>query len=607
MSLNTKPMRIFILMFLCMIGFNLSAQEKPNIILFLTDDQSWSGTSLQMDPNLPNSDSDYYLTPRLEAFAQQGMIFSQAYAPAAKCSPTRCSILTGKTTARSGFTYTDNMIANGTRLIEGTTIQEVPGADTLLSEWLKLNDPTYITAHFGKWHVRGGGPAVNGFDRSDGETTNAEGDQGGLIQNDPKRAFSLVDSAIAVMEDAVGDDRPFYIQLSHYAPHTPKEVRQSSLIEWEDENLHPLGQRHDDPEFAAMTSDLDAAFGQLLDQLESMGLNENTYVIYMSDNGGQGNNRPLTGGKNSCFEGGIRVPMAINGPGIPQNVYNAQPIVAYDFYPTIIDWVNGDFASAPTTLDGVSIRPTLEGGAAVPIVRGNKELIFHSPHYNPNLNVPPQSAIIDGKYKLLVEYETDNLGLFDLENDLGESNNIAGQEPEIFLDLCIRLRDYLKQVGAMMVTLNPAHPDVAGDLPDADQDGLPDEWEWRELLTVKYGAEDDPDGDGKSNLVEWQQQSDPYQAEPTALDDQWQETEELVRLSSSNPVDEYLLIRVLPPYQSNSLLLRLTDSSGRIISQKEYQGQSSIRIPTDWVAGWYSLEVLDLKSRLIQQLPVLKQ
>lgn len=585
----------------------LYAQEKPNVILFLTDDQGWGGTSLQMLPDRQNSKSDYYLTPRLEAFAQEGMTFSQAYAPAAKCSPTRCSILTGKSTARSGFTYTDNSIADDTRLIEATTIREVPTPDTLLSEWLKWNEPTYLTAHFGKWHLQGGGPAAHGFDRSDGETSNSQGDQGGLIQNDPKKAFSLVDSAIAVMQDAAAGNQPFYIQLSHYAPHSPTETRQSSLIEWENQSLHPLGQRHDDPEFGAMTSDLDVAFGQLLDELEAMGIRENTYIIYMSDNGAPGNNRPLEGGKNSCFEGGIRVPMVVAGPGIPQNVYNNQAVVGYDFYPTIIDWIQGDLNDAPAELDGVSIRSTLEGGNAVPLDRGSKEVIFHSPHYNPNKNIPPQSALVDGKYKLLVEYEDDRLSLFDLENDLGESNDLASQEPAVFMDLCIRLRDYLKEVNAMMVTLNPDHSSVPGNLPDGDQDGLPDEWEWRELLTVKYGPQDDPDGDGRVNLMEWEQQTDPYRVDLTAVDDTWQDTEEMIRLRSANPVDQALLIRILPGYQSSNLEMRLYDSEGKLVLRRQSNGRNTIRIQANWPAGWYNLEVSDSNRRSRQQLPILKQ
>ncbi len=604
---NDNPMRTPILIFLFLLPIELAAQEQPNVILFLTDDQGWGATSLQMLPDRQNSKSDYYLTPRLEAFAQQGMTFSQAYAPAAKCSPTRCSILTGKSTARSGFTYTDNAIADDTRLIEGTTIREVPAADTLLPEWLKLINPSYLTAHFGKWHLQGGGPEAHGFDRSDGETSNAQGDQGGLIQDDPKKAFSLVDSAIAVMQDAVAADRPFYIQLSHYAPHTPKETRQSSLLEWENENLHPLGQRHDDPEFGAMTSDLDVAFGQLLDQVETMGLGGKTYIIYMSDNGAPGNNRPLEGGKNSCFEGGIRVPMVVAGPSIPQNVYNNQAVVGYDIYPTIIDWVQGNLTGMPSGLDGISLRPALEGGSAVALNRGEKEVVFHSPHYNPNRNVPPQSALVDGRYKLVVEYETDNLALFDLENDLGESSNIAEQESAVFMDLCIRLRDYLKEVEAVMVTLNPDHPSVSGELPDADQDGLPDDWEWRELLTVKYGPQDDPDGDGSLNVTEWETGTDPYQAEPTSVEEKWQETLTMIQLASANPVDQTLLIHVLPGYQSSNLQMRVYDSQGKIMTQRQSQGSNKISIRTSWPVGWYTLEAIDASTRSRQQLSVLKQ
>ena len=299
--------------------------------------------------------------------------------------------------------------------------------------------------------------------------------------------------------------------------------------------------------------------------------------------------------------------MAVTGPSVLKNVYNNQVVVGYDFYPTIIDWIQGGLSSAPADLDGVSIRSTLEGGNAVPLARGSKEVVFHSPHYNPNRNVPPQSALVDGKYKLLVEYETDGLSLFDLDNDLGESNNLASQESAVFMDLCIRLRDYLKGVNAVMVTLNPDHPSVPGDLPDGDQDGLPDEWEWRELLTVKYGPEDDPDGDGRSNLMEWEQQTDPYRVDLTAAEDPWQETQAMLRLRSANPVDEALLIRILPGFQSSNLQMRLYDSEGKLVLRKQTNGSNTIRIQANWPAGWYSLEALDPSTRSRQQLPILKQ
>jgi len=597
-----------VLLFLGVNRLELVAQDSPNFILFLTDDQGWSGTSLEMDPNRPASNSDFYLMPRLEQLAQRGMIFSQAYAPAAKCSPTRCSILTGQSTARNQFTYTDNAIASGTRVVEATTIRDIPSTDVTIAEWLKEQGLDYTTAHYGKWHINAGGPSAHGFDRSDGETSNGEGNQGGVSQADPKRIFSLTDSADVFMTEAVQRGRPFYLQLSHYAPHTPTEGRPNSLTDWANTSLHPPGQKHSDAEYGAMLSDLDDGLGLLLDRIEALGIADNTYIIYLSDNGAPGNNRPLRSGKNSCYEGGIRVPMVVAGPSVQAGVYNSTAVVGYDIFPTIIDMVAGNMNDAPMDLDGVSLHPTLVNAVLPALDRNGKEIIFHSPHFNANRQVGPQSAIVDGNYKFVVNYEEQELALYDLDTDLGEEVDLTNQLPAKAQELCLRLRDYLKQVGANRVSLNPAHPNFSGTAPDVDQDGLPDEWEFQELLTDRYGAEDDPDGDGINNEAEWMNGSDPYQAGTTAVSGTQIESESIAAYLSPQPFDEELNLKIRPSFQQENLSIALYNVAGQKMLEEQTAGTSLITLSTAQISpGYYFLKLTALQSMKTEVLAVIRQ
>jgi arylsulfatase A-like enzyme len=393
--------RLLSFVFLCS-HFTLHSQSQPNFIFILSDDQSWNGTSVLMDPSQPDSRSDYYQTPILEAFAKKGMIFSQGYASAPKCAPTRISILTGKSTSRLHFTFTDNIQEAGTRVLEAKTELAIPDSLTTMAEWLKKLGLNYTTAHYGKWHIQGKGPAFHGFDRGDGETGNEDGNHDGLIQTNPRNIFSITDSACVFMSDAVKNGKPFYVQLSHHAPRSPFEATQKSVDEWKDLIKHPLGKRHKDAEYGAMLQDLDAGLNTLFNKIKELNITDNTYIIYIGDNGAGGNNSPLKGGKSSTQEGGIRVPFMIIGPGIPANTYQTAPVVAYDLFPTIAALATYGNAILPPLLDGTSLLPLLKPQLNLPFNRNQQELVFHCPHFNPNTF--PQSAWIDKDYKLLVDY-----------------------------------------------------------------------------------------------------------------------------------------------------------------------------------------------------------
>ncbi len=491
--------------------------QAPNFVFVLVDDMGWNGTSVQLMPTEDQSKSDFYTTPNLEQLAASGMVFSQAYAPAAKCSPSRCAILTGQSTARNSYTETGNPSYDDKILIPPITINDIPETDTTIGEWLHLLNLNYRTAHFGKWHLNGGGTSSHGFDEGDGETHNNDGNaaDGQTIQTDPKKIFDLTNRSIQFMQNAVMDNVPFYLQISHYAVHGPIETSQSSFDFF---SGLPAGTLHSGIDYAGMTKDVDEGIGLVLAEIENLGISDNTYIIFLSDNGaasGMSNNTPLRRGKSFIYEGGIRVPMLIKGPNIPENMFSSEPVIGYDLFPTIADWTGSQLA-LPADLDGESLVPLFEQETFT----RTEPLYFHIPHYSGNAAQSPRSAAVFGNYKLIVEYETGIDYLYDLDSDIGELTDIAGDNETIVQTMRIKLRDHLKSVNANMPSLNPDDPMFSGMAPDIDSDGLLDEWEFRELLSYIYGPNDDPDGDGDDNLTEYNNGTDPLVDElSTATED----------------------------------------------------------------------------------------
>ena len=218
MKLNT----ILTIVFLFTSG--LKAAESPNIVLILTDDQGWTGTSVKMDDRVPGSASDLYRTPQLERFARQGMRFSSGYSPAPNCSPTRMSIQTGKTAARLGATDIIEVVPR-----EGRTsgfynrfylnkplklplpISDLPDKEITIAEFVKQHDSDYQTAHFGKWHMGGGSPENHGYDFHSGTTTNRQGNIG---EPDPKRTGEVTKEAIQFLKKQAERGGPFFLQVS---------------------------------------------------------------------------------------------------------------------------------------------------------------------------------------------------------------------------------------------------------------------------------------------------------------------------------------------------------------------------------------------------------
>ena len=293
------------------------ASSSPNFVLILVDDMGWTGLSVPMDDRVEGSRSDFYRTPNVAKLAEEGMRFSRAYSPGALCTPTRASILTGKTPARLHITAPGgggDRAQPYMKLVAPRQRRELPAAETTIAE--ALSEAGYASAHLGKWHLGRSDPGEHGFDVHDGSTAN--GGPGAYPDPNPKDVFGMTERAVAFMEEQSGAGRPFYLQLSHYAVHEPIEALEESKDGFED---LPAGVRHDSVEYAAMTWDLDSSIGLLLAAIDRLELTDSTHVVLMSDNGAASRprrpqNAPLQGGKGTFHEGGIRVPLIVRGPGI---------------------------------------------------------------------------------------------------------------------------------------------------------------------------------------------------------------------------------------------------------------------------------------------------
>jgi arylsulfatase A len=420
------------------------AAKRPNIVFMLSDDQGWSGLSVAMHPTVVGSKGDAFHTPSLEQLAAQGMRFSAGYSPASVCSPTRISLQTGKSPAALHWTKAAPG-EEGRKLIEPRLIKSLAASETTIAEL--LNKAGYATAHYGKWHISGGGPEKHGYDESDGDT----GNENAFKFHDPNPVdiFGMADRAAAFMEKNSKAKKPFFIQLSWNALHASENANKATLTKYEQQ------MKGDNPKritTAAITEDLDTGVGKVMQAIDRLGLTGNTYVIYMSDNGSGGGRRVLNGGKGGVWEGGIRVPLIVSGPGVKPNSWCHTRVVGYDFFPTVCEWAGIAASELPRGIEGGSIASLLTNEGRGDVKRLREELVFHFPHYQGD---EPHSAILLGDLKLLHFYEDNRDLLFDLSNDIGERKDLAASMPGEAKKLRQRLDSYLIAVDAQLPAPNP--------------------------------------------------------------------------------------------------------------------------------------------------------
>ena len=447
-------MKYLILFSFCVLGLSASA-AKPNIVFVLIDDMGWSGTSVQIDPNVSASKSSLYQTPQLEQLAAAGMRFTNAYAPGPMCTPSRAGILTGRTPAEvrmttpggGGRTQDYQKLAGGSKDSSLST-----DLDTIAKS---LQSVGYATAHLGKWHIGRTGPEAYGYKLHDGSTGNEPPDGG---PDNPKDIFGINQRAFEFMEQQSNARTPFYLQLSHYAVHSPIEARASSKALFK--NVPSRG-KQDAAGLAAMTYDIDDSIGQLRAKIKALGIADHTYLIVMSDNGGtgggprRGSDGPLNAGKGSLLEGGIRIPFFAEGPGIAAGSISRESITGCDLYPTFCEWAG---ATIPNDLEGISLASLLSGKQHTLTERAH---LFHYPHYGQGPRQKPQSALIVGDYKILYGWESQSIQVFNLKDDLGEKKDLSKTMPDKTQELIDLLHARLKAIDASLPTQNPNYdPDA---------------------------------------------------------------------------------------------------------------------------------------------------
>lgn len=449
---------------------------KPNFVFVLGEGLGWSSTSVDFDGREPSHAKPAGLTPNLARLAEGGLRFSDFYATAPRCTPSRASFFTGISPAKLHMTYVNEGGANrrerddpaeiaARRVLPPSPSSELPSGVKTTGDVLRAAG--YATAHFGKWHVGRTDPTKHGFDVSDGANTN-QGPERGETPN-PKQFGAITDRAIEFMRAQVQAKKPFFVQVSHYSAANEDEVTPESL-EFAKKLLPDA--RGKTLATAAGTRDLDLAIGRVLAALKELGVDGNTYVFFSTDHGTPGGggggreggerragaNPPFVGGKGSVREGGVRVPFLVAGPGVQAGSVSSVRASGMDLLPTLLELAGAPLAKPEKpddalVVEGGSLANVLKHAGAGAVERSHAELVLHFPHYDLD-NGGPATAIYSGAWKLMRNYETGRVTLHDLAKDREEAHDVAEKEQEVVKDLTARMDAYLKAVNAQMPTPN---------------------------------------------------------------------------------------------------------------------------------------------------------
>ncbi|MCL5742423.1 MAG: sulfatase [Acidobacteria bacterium] len=449
-----------------------AASRPLNFVFILADDLGWADVGCQ--------GADLHQTPNIDRLASMGVRFTDAYAAAPVCSPTRASILTGKYPARLHMTtWLENSATpeKKRKLVPPVTVGNLPLAETTLAEALKERD--YLTALVGKWHLGEAGyyPETQGFDVNIGGTHwgapqthfypyRGSRNFGGEFRYVPHLEFGqpgeyltdrLTDEAMRVVDHS--GSRPFFLYLAHHAVHAPIEAKAADVERFS--GLRQAAMHHRNPAYAAMTWSLDQSVGRVLRKLEERGMTENTVVVFTSDNGGllrtsRGeevtDNSPLRSGKGALYEGGVRVPLIVYWPGVtPAGAVSHGMVASTDLYATLLEMAG--LKESDACKRGVDSR-SIVGLLRDPAARsGRDELYFHYPHYY--ATTTPVSAVRSGTWKLLEFLEDNHVELYDLAKDIGEKDDLAARMPRKAGELRQRLHAWRESVAAQMPRPNP--------------------------------------------------------------------------------------------------------------------------------------------------------
>ena len=479
--------------------------RKPNVVFFLVDDLGWSDVACY--------GSQFYETPAIDQLAREGMRFDNAYSTCHVCSPSRASILTGKYPARTNLTewLGGRPEREYEKLHHGEKLTALPDSEQTLAETLHAQG--YATANYGKAHLNrdpttyGFDEAITGWVRSYYHPFSPAYEKSLPAEAGDYFTDKLTDAAIDFIDRH--KDQPFFVHLEHFSVHDPIQGRKDLvekyrkklaempasdgaeyilepnpdgpkldterlgyLAENDDNVLHQkervwwVKQRQDNVEFAGMVEATDQSLGRIRAKLKELGLEENTIIIFTSDNGGMAasnqyrgisqpkerldsrfssSNLPLRGAKGWNYEGGVRVPLIVHWPGkIEPNSESHAVVTGTDYYPTLLEML-GMPALPDQHQDGKSFVPALKGQE---YDRG--PIYWHFPHYSNHGYQSPGGAVRDGRYKLLEYYENGTVQLFDLQQDIGEQNDLSKSNPEIVQKLTTKLHSWRREVDAKM-------------------------------------------------------------------------------------------------------------------------------------------------------------
>ncbi|AWV97639.1 sulfatase [Arcticibacterium luteifluviistationis] len=436
----------------------VTSESKPNIVLIMVDDLGYSDVGYMKH-------KEGIQTPNIDKLVESGMMFTDAYAAAPVCSPTRASILTGKSPAALKLTchipgmgmekYLTNL-NKGKKLKEGYFVDHLPHEELTNGEALK--NQGYTTGYIGKWHLGGEGsiytedgivnkgylPNAHGFDVNIAGCAYGQPAsyfspyKNGTIKDGPDGEYltdRLGDEAVAFVEN--NKDKTFFLNFATYTVHTPLAAPKETL------------EKFGGNKYFAMINKLDQNIGKLMDKLKELSLLENTVVIFYSDNGGLWGNAPLKGKKGTLHEGGIRVPMIVNWAGkIKAASICETPVTSVDLFPTLLQLAGGspeDYGQ----LEGKSLLPLLNDQNEFP----ERSLYWHFPHHRKE-GLSMGAAIRKGDWKYIYEFETEEEFIYNLKEDLGEQINLLKKYPAKAKELAADLKQWQSVVDAEMPELN---------------------------------------------------------------------------------------------------------------------------------------------------------
>jgi arylsulfatase A-like enzyme len=462
--MNARLIQCLLVVF-AFVGLSHGAQEeRPNILFVFLDDYGWKDAGFM--------GSDFYETPNIDRLASEGMVFTDAYSAAANCAPARACLLSGQYTPRHQIF---NVGTEPRGKAKHRRLEHIGGKDTLdpgIITWAQcLREAGYRTATMGKWHLSKD-PLPYGFDVNVGGTHSGSPPRGYYpphkvpgLEDAPKDEFlttTICRKASEFIEE--NKDRKWALYLTLFAVHTPLDANRELVAKY---TAKPPGKLHNHIPMATMIQSVDDGVGRIVATLERLRLADNTVILFFSDNGGYGpatDMDPLKGYKGTYYEGGIREPFFVKWPGVVKpGTRSAEPIIGVDLYPTLCEIGVAKLPAQP--LDGRSLVPLFNGTTKT---FGERPLFWHFPAYlqsyqvideqrDPLFRSRPCSVIRLGDWKLHQYFEDKGLELYNLRDDLGETENLASRQPKKTAELLDRLEQWRSRIQAPVPTR--ANPD----------------------------------------------------------------------------------------------------------------------------------------------------